>query len=162
MNMVINTTPLTQAAFADFGEVIEPKDTADKMINQGNCGRHHDLAAMDFIDGKAGISLFQSKIFSLPFKMDMMERHPEGSQAFIPMAECEYLVVVAQDNDGVPSHPIAFVAQAGQAINITSNVWHGVLCPLSGTGLFAVVDRIGGGKNLAEHWFIDPLIINQA
>ncbi len=30
---------------------------------------------------------------------------------------------------------------------------------LSGTGLFAVVDRIGEGENLEEHWFDVPYTV---
>ena len=88
-----------------------------------------------------------------------MERHPRGSQAFLPMQEGEYLVVLAEDNNGAPSTPRAFVAGAGQGVNICRNVWHGVLCPLSDPGLFMVVDRVTDGPNLEEHWFAEPYIV---
>lgn len=145
--------PLTAEAFAPFGDVITLKPEADKIINQGMCGRHHDLAEMDFADGRAGISLFNAEPRSLPYTLDMVERHPDGSQAFIPMTEHAFLVIVAKDLGGKPDTPEAFQTQPGQAINFHRNTWHGVLTPLAAPGLFAVVDRIGDGANLEEFWF---------
>jgi len=82
---VISIEPLTAEAFAPFGEVLEVAGAPDKIINQGQCGRHHDLAALDFADGRAGISLFNAEPRSLPYTFDLLERHPDGSQAFIPL-----------------------------------------------------------------------------
>mgnify|MGYP000633017164 FL=1 len=83
--------PLTQDAFAAFGDIITLKDSPDKLINQGLCGRHHDLAALDFgPDGSAGISLFDATPRSLPYRLELVERHPEGSQAFLPMTQTPF------------------------------------------------------------------------
>jgi ureidoglycolate lyase len=152
----ITARPLTAADFAPFGDVLEAAGTPDKIINQGLCGRHHDLAQLDFAQGRAGISVFNAEPRALPYALDMMERHPEGSQAFVPMHEHPYLVLVAQDADGAPGEPQVFLAAAGQGVNYHRNVWHGVLCPLHAPGLFAVIDRIGDGPNLEEHWFDTP------
>ncbi len=156
----ITCQPLSAEAFAPYGDLLECTGEADVIINQGMCGRFHDRANMDFSDGKAGISLFNAKSRSFPHTLDMVERHPLGSQAFIPMSENPFLVIVAADNDGVPATPLAFVTQAGQAINIHRNVWHGVLAPLNAPGLFAVVDRIGEGNNLQEYWFDSAFTVN--
>ena len=156
---VIKAHPLTAEAFAPFGDLLDCTGEADKIINQGLCGRFHDRAALDFSDGKAGISLFNAQPRSFPYELDMMERHPDGSQAFIPMSEHSFLVIVAQDNNGEPGNPQAFITKSGQAINYHRNIWHGVCAPLTSPGLFAVVDRIGSGENLQEHWFDDPVII---
>jgi ureidoglycolate lyase len=155
----IHVEPLTVDAFAAFGDVLDCSGSADRIINQGLCGRFHDRAYLDFTDGKAGISLFNAQPRSLPYTLDMMERHPDGSQAFIPMSEHPFLVIVAQDNNGEPSNPQAFITKSGQAINFHRNTWHGVCTPLAAPGLFAVVDRIGPGDNLEEYWFDDPFII---
>jgi ureidoglycolate lyase len=72
------------------------------------------------------------------------------------MSHDPFLVIVATDDGGAPGTPRAFLTQAGQAINFHRNTWHGVLTPLSGTGLFAVIDRIGDGDNLQEHWLGTP------
>lgn len=160
MSNVLTATKINSDAIAGLAELIEASDMPDKLINQGRCGRFHDRATLD-VDGRLGVSVFQSTSFSLPFKMEMMERHPLGSQAFVPMQEGEYLVVLAEDKDGAPAAPRAFIAGSGQAVNIGRNVWHGVLCPLADPGLFMVVDRVSDGPNLEEHWFDEPFIIER-
>lgn len=159
MSRALTPQPLTAAAFAPFGDVIKVSGAPDKLINQGMCGRHHDLARMDFADGRAGISLFDAKARQFPHVVDMVERHPEGSQAFIPVSGVPMLVIVAEDQNGVPVNLKAFVSQPGQSINLLRGVWHGVLAPIEKPGQFIVVDRIGDGPNLDEHWFDDPYIV---
>lgn len=151
--------PLTAAGFAPFGDVLELRDSPDKIINQGLCGRHHDLGRLDFGDGRAGISLFDAQPRQLPYVLEMVERHPDGSQAFIPMTAASFLVIVAPDDGGTPGQPLAFLTAPGQGINFLRNTWHGVLTPLSAPGLFAVIDRIGDGPNLQEHWFDAPFSV---
>jgi len=153
MTTTLQITPITQAAFAPFGDLIDTTGAPDKLINQGLCGRYHDRATLDFADGRAGVSLFQAEPRSLPLTLEMMERHPDGSQLFVPMSEHGFLVTVALDANGTPGLPQAFLTSPGQAINFHRGTWHGVLTPLSAPGLFAVVDRIGPGANLEEHWF---------
>ncbi|MFK7877289.1 MAG: ureidoglycolate lyase [Paracoccaceae bacterium] len=156
MTRVISAHPITQYAFAAFGDVIDTTGAPDKIINQGLCGRFHDRARLDFSDGQAGLSLFQAEPRSLPLSLEMMERHPDGSQAFIPMSEHGFLVIVAPDQNGAPGLPQAFLSAPGQVINFHRGTWHGVLTPLAQPGLFAVIDRIGTGANLEEHWFETP------
>ncbi len=157
--MKIIIEPMTADAFAPFGDLLEAKGTPDRIINQGLCGRFHDRARMDFSDGRAGISIFHAEKRDLPLKLDLVERHPDGSQAFVPMSHQPFLVVVAEDQNGTPQNIRAFLTEAGQAINIHRGVWHGVLTPLYDPGLFAVIDRIGEGPNLEEYWLPDEVII---
>jgi ureidoglycolate lyase len=159
MSRDISIAPLTAAAFAPFGDVLQAAGEPDRIINQGLCGRFHDLATLDFEEGRAGISLFHADARSLPYRLDMVERHPLGSQAFIPMSPDPFLVVVAPDAGGIPGRPRAFETAPGQGINFHRNTWHGVLTPLAPPGLFAVIDRIGPGSNLEEHWFETPWLI---
>ncbi|WP_193142685.1 MULTISPECIES: ureidoglycolate lyase [unclassified Meridianimarinicoccus] len=159
MSDTIQVQPLTAEAFAPFGDVLDVSGTPDKLINQGLCGRFHDRATLDFADGRAGISLFKAQPRALPLKLDMVERHPDGSQAFLPMSQEPFLVVVAPDEGDKPGVPRAFVTAPGQGVNYHRGVWHGVLAPLSEPGLFAVVDRIGSGPNLEEHWFAQDIVI---
>ncbi|MBL4751720.1 MAG: ureidoglycolate lyase [Amylibacter sp.] len=156
---VIKTQALTAQAFAPFGDVLTAAGDPTVMINQGMCARYSDLAELDFSDGQAGISIFKSEIRTLPYELDMVERHPDGSQAFIPMGNQPFMVVVAGDQDGIPVNPQAFIAPKGQAINFHRNIWHGVLTPLHEPGFFAVIDRIGGGENLEEYIFKAPYLI---
>jgi len=144
---MIRAEALTAAAFAPFGDVLEVGGTA-RVINAGLCNRYHDRAMMDFTDGRAGISIFQAQCRALPYHFDLIERHPDGSQAFIPMTDDPFLVIVAQ---GPQATPQAFLTNGAQGINLHRGTWHGVLTPLSGDGLFAVIDRIGGGVNLEEY-----------
>ena len=157
--MKIIIEPMSADAFAPFGDLLEAKGTPDKIINQGLCGRFHDRARMDFSDGRAGISIFHAEKRDLPLQLDLVERHPDGSQAFVPMSHQPFLVVVAEDQNGIPQNIRAFLTEAGQAINIHRGVWHGVLTPLYDPGLFAVIDRIGEGPNLEEYWLPDEVII---
>ena len=155
----IRIQPLKSEAFADFGDVIDCAGEPDKIINQGLCGRYHDRARLDFADGRAGVSLFDAEPRDLPYELHMMERHPEGSQAFIPMSWAPFLILVAEDKNGLPGLPIAFKTDPGQAINFLRGTWHGVLTPLEAPGRFAVVDRIGDGANLEEFWFDQPYLV---
>lgn len=155
--MRIAPQPLTAAAFAPFGEVLAAEGAPDRLINQGLCGRYHDRARMEFGEGgRAGLSIFHAEARSLPYRLELMERHPEGSQAFIPMTQAPFLVIVAPDAGGRPGTPLAFLTAPGQGINLARGTWHGVLTPLAAPGLFAVVDRIGTTPNLEEYWFPEP------
>ena len=156
--------PLTREAFAPFGDVLEAAGSPDRLINQGLCGRFHDRARLDFGTGRAGISIFQAEPRSLPYRLEMVERHPEGSQAFLPMTEHPFLVVVvvAEGRDAVPGRIRAFLTAPGQGINLLRGTWHGVLTPLHAPGLFAVVDRIGEGANLEEHWLPEARMVYAA
>ncbi|GAW36327.1 ureidoglycolate lyase [Roseovarius sp. A-2] len=155
----LTAAPLTAADFARYGDVIEARATPTAMINQGLCARHSDLARLDFDGGRAGISLFDAEARHLPHVVEMVERHPLGSQAFLPLGPLRCLVIVAEDAEGAPGAPHAFITEPGQSINLHRGVWHGVLTPLDEAGQFAVVDRIGLGTNLEEYWFKTPYIV---
>ena len=144
---MIIAQPLTAAAFAPFGDVVEVGGEA-RSINAELCNRYHDRARMDFEGGRAGISIFHAQLRALPYHFDLIERHPMGSQAFIPMTDDPFLVIVSL---GPEATPLAFLTNGAQGINLHRGTWHGVLTPLSGSGLFAVIDRIGEGPNLEEY-----------
>ena len=161
----IKLQPLTAEAFAPFGQVLDCSGQPTVIINAGLCQRFSDLVDVDIIDGakgevgQAGVSIFKSQLRSLPYKLDLLERHPLGSQAFLPLSHDGFLVIAAPDAGGTPGRPLAFLSQPGQGINFARNTWHGVLTPLSGSGLFAVVDRIGLGDNLEEAPLQAPYLI---
>jgi len=159
MSLHLTPMPLTADAFAPFGDVIEVSGEPDKIINQGLCGRYHDLARLDFTDGRAGISLFDAQARTLPYVVDMVERHPQGSQAFMPVSGVPFLVIVAEDDKGTPVRLRAFLTKEGQSINLFRGVWHGVLAPIGAPGRYVVVDRIGAGDNLQEFWFETPYVV---
>ena len=153
MSRHIPTEPLTAEAFAPYGDVLEA--TGDfRLINEGWCQRHHDRARLDFgAEGRGGISMFRARPRALPYSFDLIERHPLGSQAFIPLGLDPFLVIVA---DSPEARPRAFLTAPGQAINLCRGTWHGVLTPLAEPGVFAVIDRIAEGANLEEFRYAAP------
>ncbi len=155
MSGILKAAPLTADAFHPFGDDLEARGDF-RLINGGLCRRHHDRARLDFGDARGGISVFKAEARRLPYAFDLVERHPDGSQAFLPMSEHPFLVIVAPDEGGVPGAPQAFLTDGAQGINLLRGTWHGVLTPLSAPGLFAVVDRIGTTPNLEEYRFQKP------
>jgi ureidoglycolate lyase len=152
--MQIKAQPLTAAAFAPFGDVLDATGEF-RLINAGLCQRFHDLARID-CDDRTGLSIFNAEPRALPYTFDLIERHPLGSQAFIPMTALPFLVIVAANPQATPC---AFVTNGAQGINLHRGTWHGVLTPLHASGLFAVIDRVSDGGNLEEfryqnHWAV--------
>ena len=118
MNEVIDRTlrlePLTAEAFAPFGDVIEATGDPSFLFNRGKAGRYHDLARTDVTgDGRIGVSIGRAQPYALPITLDMVERHPLGSQAFVPLGPDPFIVVVAPDEGGVPGRPRAFLTAPG-------------------------------------------------
>jgi len=154
----LRTEPLTRDAFAPFGQVIETEGAHHYPINSGNCERYHDLARVELggVHARPLISLLHSRGFALPLELNMVERHPLGSQAFYPLSSYPFLVVVAPDEAGSPGIPRAFLTAVGQGVNIAINTWHGVLTPIGPEADFLCVDRGGDGNNLEEYFFEEP------
>lgn len=145
--------PLEREAFAPFGEVIEASDAAQHFtINDGNTERYHDLANIEpGADGRAIISIFRGQPRQLPFKVEMMERHPLGSQAFVPLSGRAYLVVVAPAGPAPQVEDLrVFLARGDQGVNYAPGVWHHPLLALDEVSDFLVIDRSGPGDNCDE------------
>lgn len=150
--------PLTRAAFAPFGEVIEADGAERKLINEGTTERFHALANVDVAaeGGVAVLSIFRVARRSFPFTVKMLERHPLGSQAFYPLSDDPWLVVVAEGGDRPdPATLRAFRATGRQGVNYRRGAWHHPLLTLQPVQSFLVADRSGPGSNLDEVSF-DP------
>ncbi|MBL8556800.1 MAG: ureidoglycolate lyase [Phenylobacterium sp.] len=144
--------PLTADAFAPFGDVIEATDEAEVMpINQGWTTRFNALADVAVGDGRAIISIFRSRPLTPPV-LKVFERHPLGSQAFMPLDGRPFLVAVAPGGgDFDPAAVRVFRAAATQGVNYARGTWHHFLLALEAESDFLVVDRDGGaGENLDE------------
>lgn len=154
----ITIQPLTKEAFAPFGQVLTTEGAHHYPINNGMTERFHDLADVRTAGENARtlISIFRGQPYDLPLTLTMVERHPLGSQAFMPLHQRPFLVTVAPDEGGKPGRPLAFLTQPGVGVNIGINVWHGVLTALDRQGDFLVVDRGGDGSNLEEFFFAEP------
>jgi ureidoglycolate lyase len=148
----VTPIPLTAEAFAPFGEVIEASDRVEVMpINYGQTTRFHDLARIDVADGggHAIASLFRGRPLDPPV-LKIVERHPLGSQAFVPLSGRPYLVAVAPAGEFDPAKLTVFRAAGGQGVNYAKGVWHHFLLPLEAESDFLVIDREGPGENLDE------------
>ncbi|MBD5804450.1 Ureidoglycolate lyase [Azoarcus sp. Aa7] len=155
--------PLTPEAFAPFGDVISARDDVRRFaINGGNTMRFHDLAQIDpGPDGRTIASIFRGQPRALPFPVEMMERHPLGSQAFVPMSGRPYLVVVAPAGDPPTTENLrVFVARGDQGVNYARGVWHHPLLALDTVCDFVVIDRAGNGHNCDEVTLAEPVLID--
>lgn len=158
----IRIEPLSAEAFAPFGQVIEMAGAHHYPINAGMTERYHDLARVELagVHARPLISIFRGQPYALPLPLKLVERHPLGSQAFYPLGQSPWLVIVAEDDAGQPVRLRAFQPSPGQGVNIAINTWHGVLTPLEVAADFFVVDRGGDGINLEEHHFDAPWLIS--
>jgi ureidoglycolate lyase len=149
--LTLPIAPLTKAAFAPFGEVIETKNAKPKLINDGFAQRFDGLAQIDVAaeGGVVNISLFSGSLRPSPIRIQVMERHPLGSQLFMPLNEKPWLVVVCID-PRLPASYRAFSASGEQGVNYARNTWHHPLLVLTDASPFLVVDRNGPGGNLEE------------
>ena len=148
----LNAEPLTPEAFAPFGDVIDARVSESFAINGGRTQRHHDLARVEILDAPSRplISVFVSQPVTLPLELELLERHPLGSQAFMPLHEERFVVVVAPPGDDIdPDEIRAFVTDGRQGVNYRAGTWHAIHSVLEREGEFLVVDR-AGADNLDE------------
>lgn len=154
--MILKLEKLTAESFAPFGDVIEILGEASFPINGGTTARYHDLGKIQTEqDGdRPAISMARGSGYQFPIEIKMLERHPKGSQAWIPTNGTPFVVVVAPN--GLEDRPDesqlrAFFAEGHQGVNYHKGTWHHPLLTYSqGTGDFVVIDRIGKGNNCDE------------
>lgn len=140
---------LTRGAFAPFGQVLEADGADHFLINEGTTTRFHSLAQADTgSDGTAIISIFRGTCRGFPFPVRMLECHPLGSQAFMPLSPDGWLIVVAEEPD--PKALRCFRASGRQGVQYAKGVWHHPLLVLIPEQNFLIVDRDGPGENLIE------------
>ena len=148
---------LTRERFAPFGTVIERVGHSDHFpINNGSTERFHAMAELDVAEqGGIGIlSIFHASRRVFPYVIDLVERHPLGSQAFIPLDQASpWFVVVAEGRSPEPETCRAFIARGTQGVQYAKGVWHHPLISLQDESDFLVADRSGDGENLEEKLF---------
>ena len=149
--MILKPETLTAAAFAPFGQLIEADPATAVEINSGFTTRFHALATAE-TDAKTILSIFQGR--PRPMTVGMLERHPLGSQAFVPLGGRPWLAVVAETPD--PTACRAFLCAGHQGLQYEANVWHHPLLVIGAEQDFLVVDRDGPGPNLEEVFFTTP------
>ncbi len=159
--MILRPEPLSALAFGAFGQVLEIAGQVAEKINQGNTLKFADLAEFSFgPDGSPRLSVYRSRPAPTPISICMLERHPLGSQAFIPLHTRPFPVVVAPP--GAPPGPDqirAFMTNGRQGINLHPGVWHHYQLSLDRESDYLVIDRAGPGTNLDEHALEDEILL---
>ncbi|MEH6525617.1 MAG: ureidoglycolate lyase [Sneathiella sp.] len=158
--MKLSIEPLTKEAFGPFGDVIETAGSDFFPINNGSTQRFHDLAEIQLDAGaRTLVNIFRATPLDYPLNMRMVERHPVGSQAFVPLNNRPYLVAVAPKGEAVSVKDVKiFSARGDQGINYHAGTWHHPVLALDAISDFLVIDRGGEGPNCDEYFFDEPEI----
>jgi len=161
MDKIIIPKAITKENFSKFGDMITTKNIKPLDINNGYAKRYDDIAKINTSkdNGETTISIFSALKRTFPMKIDMMEKHPLGSQAFIPMKETTFIAFVAPNGDKPDLNKIeAFIIPPGIGINYNPGIWHFPLISTEDMN-FLVVDRKGSGDNLVIENLEDKKII---
>jgi len=162
MTVTLRAELLTSERFAPFGEVIEATRGSADTMNSARFERFSDLCDVDINSGdRVAVSIARCKTpTTLPLRIDRMERHPLGSQAFIPLSPCEMLIVVAPPRESVDVDDLrAFVSNGRQGFNYRRGTWHMPLIAFKTGQEFLLIDRGGVGPNCEEHSLDDIVML---
>lgn len=165
MSIRLPVRALSREAFEPFGEVIDSAGQVAETINAGQTQKWADLATIDTQagGGRTALHRYRSEPVRLPFTVEIMERHPLGSQGFIPLHGRPFLVVVAPAGaEPGPEAIRAFLTDGRQGVNYHRGTWHHYQLTLDQPGDYLVIDRAGPGLNLDEYRLAQPLIIERA
>ena len=149
----LHPVPINSENFAPFGQVISLDNAHSYPINQGLTTRFHDLMDIDVSDegGRPIVNVFRTQPLPLPHVVKIMERHPLGSQAFIPLDGEPFLVLVAPPQSKLQAEDLRlFVTDGCQGVNFYKNTWHHFQIVTDHCRDFIVIDRGGDGENLEE------------
>ena len=164
MTITLKAEPLTRERFAPYGEVIESsRDTADAM-NAARFQRFDNLCNVDLAnDGQVAVSIARCRTpTTLPLRLEMIERHPLGSQAFVPLSPCKMVVVVAPPGESVDASALrAFVSNGRQGINYRRGTWHMPLISFDEGQEYLIIDR-GGREPNCEEFLLDDSVFLEA
>ena len=155
MEKIIKPVKINRSNFNSYGDLISTDGVNPIDINAGYAKRFDNLADLNTVgdDGKTIVSIFSALKRTFPMQIDMMEKHPLGSQAFIPMKETTFLCFVAPPGESPDINKIqSFIVPPKNGINYKPGIWHFPLISTEDTN-FLVIDRKGKGENLVIHKF---------
>ena len=161
MEKVIKPVKINRSNFSAYGDLISTSDINPIDINAGYAKRFDNLANLNTSkdEGKTIVSIFAALRRTFPMQIDMMEKHPLGSQAFIPMKETTFLSFVAPSGESPDTNKIqSFIIPPKTGINYKPGIWHFPLISTEDVN-FLVIDRKGRGENLIIHKFEKEKII---
>ena len=158
---VVKAKNITKKNFSKFGQLINTSKKNPININDGYAKRFDDLVNLDTSKkrGNSIVSIFKAKKRSFPMIIDMMEKHPLGSQAFIPMEDTKFLVFVAPKGNKPNIDKIkSFIVPKQTGINYKAGIWHFPLISIKNMN-FLIIDRKGKGNNLVIYKFKKDKIV---
>ena len=161
MEKIIKPVKISRSNFSSYGDLISTDDINPVNINEGYAKRFDNLANLDTSkdSGKTIVSIFSALKRTFPMKIHMMEKHPLGTQAFIPMKETTFLAFVAPTGESPEIDKIqSFIIPPKMGINYKPGIWHFPLISTENIN-FLVIDRKGSGDNLIIHKFEKEKII---
>ena len=162
MTITLKPEPLTREGFAAYGDVIETSRRQSVAMNSARFERFDDLCAVDMADdGPVAVSIARCRTpTKLPLRLDMVERHPLGSQAFIPLAPFSFVVVVAPAGESVEIGDLrALVTNGSQGVNYHKGVWHMPLIATESGQAFLVIDRVPGENNCGQVGLSESILL---
>ncbi len=159
--IVLHPVPLTRERFMLYGEIIEDSLAHGNVMNDARFDRFDDLCDVDIVNGQVSVSIARARTASvMPYRIDMVERHPLGSQAFMPLSPCKMIIVVGPPSESVaPEDLRAFETNGKQGINYRRGTWHMPLIALEPGQRFLVIDRAGEGANCDQHVLDEPVML---
>jgi len=165
MTITLVPKPLTSERFAPFGDVIESVVDRTAAMNAERFERFDDLCKLDMADnGRIAVSIARCRVATaLPYRLDMVERHPLGSQAFVPLGPNRMIVVVAPPEESVEASDLcAFVTNGRQGINYHRGTWHMPLIAFQSGQEFLIIDRAADQPNCDMHSLDEPVMLVEA
>lgn len=162
MTITLKAEPLTSDRFAPYGEVIETSRHGSVAMNAARFERFNDLCKVDLMNGgHVSVSIARCRTpTSLPLRLDMVERHPLGSQAFIPLSPCKIVIVVAPPEESVDAGALrAFVSNGRQGFNYRRGTWHMPLTSFAAGQEYLIIDRGGTESNCEQHTLDDVVLV---
>jgi ureidoglycolate lyase len=162
MTITLKAEPLTSERFAAYGEVIETSRDGSDAMNAAHFERFDGLCDVEVInDGKVAVSIARCRTpTTLPLRLDMVERHPLGSQAFVPLSPCKMVLVVAPPGESIDASELrAFVTNGRQGFNYRRGTWHMPLISFEAGQEYLIIDRGGNEANCETHTLDENIFV---